>query len=77
MMTTTMMVPWETERSRKGWSRAELARRARMAAADAGKIEAGCLVPYPRQRRKLARALGLSAEEAAGLVSHAGERAET
>lgn len=45
------------QRVGRGWTRAELARRARMSASDVGKIEAGRLTPYPSQLAKLARAL--------------------
>lgn len=48
------------KRSERGWSRAELARRAQMSASDVGKIEAGRLRPYPSQLCKLADALGLA-----------------
>lgn len=44
-------------RERRGWSRAELARRAQMSASDVGKIEAGRLRPYPGQLLKLEKAL--------------------
>jgi len=50
------------------WSRAELARRARMAAGDVGKIEAERLQPYDSQLRKLARALGIPADAAPTLL---------
>jgi len=59
----------------KHWSRAELARRARMAAGDVGKIEVGRLMPYDSQLRKLARALGLATETASRLLDEV-ERAE-
>ena len=52
------------ERSRRGWSRAELARRAGLNASTVGLIESGRLQPYPRQLYKLARALGFSESEA-------------
>ncbi len=55
------------EREARGWSRAELARRARMTPGDVGKIEAGRLIPYDSQLRKLARALGVPADQAAAL----------
>ena len=45
-------------REERGWSRAELARRAKIYPTDVGKIERGKLVPYPGQLRRLARALG-------------------
>ena len=50
-------------REAKKWTRAELARRARMHAATVGQIESGRLRPYPRQLEKLSRALGLSAAD--------------
>ena len=45
-------------RERRGWSRAELARRARLNPVTVGQIEAGRLKPYPSQLAKLRRALG-------------------
>ena len=56
-------------RNGKGWSRAELARRARMTPGDVGKIEAGRLVPYESQLRKLARALGIPVSDASLLLA--------
>ncbi len=52
------------ERSRRGWSRAELARRAGLNASTVGLIESGRLQPYPRQLYKLANALGVRESEA-------------
>jgi ribosome-binding protein aMBF1 (putative translation factor) len=51
------------ERERRGWSRAELARRAQMSPGEVGKIEAGRLQPYESQRQKLARALRIPADQ--------------
>lgn len=48
-----------------GFSRSELARRARMDASDVGKIERGIMRPYPGQLKKIAKALGASAIEIA------------
>ncbi len=48
------------ERSRRGWSRAELARRAGLNPSTVGLIESGRLRPYPSQLVKLANALGIS-----------------
>jgi len=45
-------------RQARGWSKAELARRARLAEADVGKIESGRLEPYETQLRRLARRAG-------------------
>ena len=53
------------EREARGWSRAELARRADMNAATVGQIEAGRFIPYPAQLRKIAVALGFNGEPAA------------
>lgn len=45
-------------RIERGWSRAELARHARMDASDIGRIEKGQMCPYPGQLAKIAAALG-------------------
>lgn len=52
------MLRLQAEREARGWSRAELARRARMHPADVGKLEARKAWPYPAWRRRLARAFG-------------------
>ena len=52
------------ERSRHGWSRAELARRAGLNASTVGLIESGRLHPYVSQLMKLARALNVPESEA-------------
>ncbi len=59
------------EREARDWSRNELARRARMAAGDVGRIEAGRLRPYDGQLRKLARALGWPVNDAHRLLDTA------
>lgn len=64
------------EREARGWSRNQLARRARMAAGDVGRIEAGRLRPYNSQLRKLARALGWPIDDAQRLLDVA-ETVET
>jgi ribosome-binding protein aMBF1 (putative translation factor) len=56
------------ERERRGWSRAELARRAGLNAATVGLAEAGRLVLYPSQVDKLARAMDLTEVAAARLL---------
>lgn len=53
------------ERESRGWSRAELARRASLNAATVGQIEAGRLVPYAVQLDKIAEALDWSGDPAA------------
>lgn len=50
------------ERESRGWSRAELARRASLNAATVGQIEAGRLVPYAVQLDKIAEALEYTGE---------------
>ncbi len=52
------------ERTLRGWSRAELARRAGINASTVGLIESGRLRPYPSQLVKLANALGVTESEA-------------
>lgn len=46
-------------RESRGWSRAELARRAGMNASTISLIERGRFTPYPSQAKKLAVALGI------------------
>ena len=45
------------EREIRGWSRAELSRRAGLNPSQVGLFESGRLIPYPVQLRKLAGAL--------------------
>ena len=52
------------ERESRGWSRAELARRAQLNAATVGQIEAGRLVPYAVQLDKIAAALEYAGDAA-------------
>ena len=66
----------QDRRQLKGWTRAELARRARMNASTVGLIETGRLSPYPAQLRKLARALGLPLERADDLIADAAANEE-
>lgn len=60
-------------RERRGWSKAELARRAELNASTVGQIEAGRLVPYPGQVRKLAEALELTESERERLTEEVSE----
>ncbi|MBY0279122.1 helix-turn-helix domain-containing protein [Candidatus Binatia bacterium] len=55
-------------RQARGWSKAELARRAHLAEGDVGKIESGRLVPYEAQLRRLARVLDVPAAKATTLL---------
>ena len=55
-------------REARGWSRAELARRARLNAATVGLIESGRFRPYEGQLRKLAEALDLEEDALGELV---------
>ena len=52
------------ERKRRGWSQAELARRAHLNAATLSQIESGRLTPYGSQVQKIADALGVPGAEA-------------
>lgn len=61
-----MMMKMKKLRESKGWSRNELARRARMGAPDVGRIESGGMVAYDSQLKKLATALGVTVEELKG-----------
>ena len=63
-------------REAQGFSRSELARRARMDASDVGKIERGIMRPYPGQIMKLARALGVTATQIAIGIDRAIDREE-
>ena len=56
------------ERNQRGWSRAELARRAGMHPSTVSLIESGRLVPYPSQVEKLADALGIPRADRPGLL---------
>jgi transcriptional regulator with XRE-family HTH domain len=56
------------ERIQRGWSKAHLARRARLDQALVSKFESRRARPYPRELRRLAAALGLSATEADQLL---------
>ena len=60
-----------TERRLRGWSKAELARRAGMNPTTVGLIESGRFHPYPAQLQKLASALGWPEAEAELLLSEA------
>lgn len=54
----------EALRHERGWSKAELARRAGMDPSDVGRIESGFMVAYDSQTKKLAKALGVRAGNA-------------
>jgi transcriptional regulator with XRE-family HTH domain len=64
----------QIERESRGWSRAELARRARLNPSTVSLIEAGRLRPYPSQLEKLCGALGLPASDAEQLCETLNER---
>jgi len=63
------MLRLSVERMARGWTRAELARRSQMQAGDVGKIESGRMHPYPKQLRKLGRALRIPAAEVESLLA--------
>jgi transcriptional regulator with XRE-family HTH domain len=50
------------EREKRGWSRAELARRTNLHPSQVGQFESGRLVPYPAQLARMAEALGSDAD---------------
>ena len=55
----------------RGWSKNQLAQKARITPADVGRIESGRLIPYEPQLRKLARALGVPRNDAQRLLQEA------
>src|SRR5437773_12171735 len=63
------MLRLTAERQARGWNKTELARRARMQPGELSKIESGRMRPYPKQLRKLGRALGLPAEQDESLIA--------
>lgn len=62
------MIKMTIKREENGWSRNELARRAKLTPSDVGKIESGRLVPYDSQLKKLARAFGIPIKERSYLM---------
>ena len=56
------------ERERRGWSQAELARRAGLNATTVSLIESGRFIPYDKQLAKLGRALGVPEDEVPTLL---------
>ncbi len=65
------MLKLRTERERRGWSKAELARRARVDQSFVSKVEARRQVPYPSQLKRLATALGVPVSKADTLLEDA------
>jgi transcriptional regulator with XRE-family HTH domain len=63
------------EREARGWSRAALARRARIDQGTYSKIEQGRVIPYPIELGRIARALRVPAENAAALLDEVPETA--
>ena len=57
------MIALTEVRKAQGLSISELARKAEMHVSSICQIESGYLVPYPRQKSKIARALGWQDEE--------------
>ncbi len=51
-----------TERNKRGWSQAELARRAGINASSMSRIEKGIEPAYPKRGKKIADALGWEGE---------------
>ena len=68
------MLHLTVEREARGWTKFELARRARIHPAELGKIESGRLRPYPHQLEKLARALHVATTDASRLLERVAEQ---
>jgi transcriptional regulator with XRE-family HTH domain len=51
------------ERLRRGWSLQKLGEKAGMQGSDISKVERGIVMPYPSQRRRLAKAIGCAPDE--------------
>ena len=64
-------------RERRGWSRAELARQAKLNATTVGWIESGRFRPYRVQLQKLAKALGLREEDLRRLIDRSAPKARS
>jgi transcriptional regulator with XRE-family HTH domain len=65
------MIILTAERQRRGWSQAEMARRAQLNANTVSQIESGRFQPYPAQLQKLASALAWPVAEAERLLEEA------
>lgn len=63
----------QKHRESRGWSKAKLARQAKMNAGTVGLIENGRLRPYERQLLKLAKAFGLHGQEREQLFQELGD----
>ena len=63
------MIRLKEKRQRRGWTQAELARRADLNAGTVSLIESRRFRPYESQLAKLARALGVAETEAESLLS--------
>jgi transcriptional regulator with XRE-family HTH domain len=61
-------------RTQRGWSQAELARRAGLNNSTLSHIESGRFVPYPGQLAKIARAFGITDANSAPLMEAADEQ---
>lgn len=61
------MIRLQLEREKRGLSKAELARRAKMQPGDVGKIESGRAKPYDVQLKKLGRAMRMRVAESLAL----------
>ncbi len=71
------MLRLSIERERRHWSKAELARRARLDQSAISRIEASRLVPYPTQLTRIAEALGWDIGDAEALLERVAETAVT
>lgn len=62
------MIALKLERLLRGWSQAELGRRAHLNSNTISLIESGRFQPYDSQLRKITQALGLPEAQAGGLL---------
>ena len=62
-MVVIMMMRIKAERLARHWTQTDLAARAGLSASDISRIETGRMQPYPRQVRRIARALRLEPEQ--------------
>lgn len=64
------MTKLEAMRRKAGWSQTRLAAAARLQASDISRYERGWAKPFPKQAARLAKLLGLAAEELLEPASH-------
>jgi len=62
-MSKTTITKLQSERIKRGWSQQQLGVLAGVGASDVSRIETRRMVPYPSQAEKLARVLGIAAND--------------